>query len=395
MQVSSSVPKKKKRFPDRVLCWIIGNFEDDSGGAITGPTPRKPMDPWKIRYYEEYWGQRQAAPPPVSVPSALQNQMALPPLNPENRCKLTFSYTVPKLDQPITPTRPLTSAIDTFINSSVTSAVLPHPDQLSNLHTGEGPKTSEGEGPKWNKKRKKPGDTTTGQNTIVSEDVDICCNLPGSGPSSPAPSICQDALQLPASHVPTSTSFTNGRQSTTSTVLHQSLDGNNHIFPRKNDSPQVSEGDIGNEAAHQETEQLNNIGNGSLQCDSNSPAVSPISVSQPAFRPTPPKKSHKQLLSSPSSTSPPPVHIIKVDKTKQREERDGGHLEKRKHSLTSGSTAASYSSNDIAAAAAKEESAGASFRRGAELILKREGKPLDAREIVRMGLEEGNLHTHI
>lgn len=34
-------------------------------------------------------------------------------------------------------------------------------------------------------------------------------------------------------------------------------------------------------------------------------------------------------------------------------------------------------------------STGASFRRGAELILKREGKPMDAREIVRVGLKEG------
>lgn len=34
-------------------------------------------------------------------------------------------------------------------------------------------------------------------------------------------------------------------------------------------------------------------------------------------------------------------------------------------------------------------STGASFRRGAELILRREGKPMDAREIVRVGLKEG------
>lgn len=36
-------------------------------------------------------------------------------------------------------------------------------------------------------------------------------------------------------------------------------------------------------------------------------------------------------------------------------------------------------------------STGASFRRGAEVILKREGKPMDAREIVRVGLREGTL----
>jgi len=40
-----------------------------------------------------------------------------------------------------------------------------------------------------------------------------------------------------------------------------------------------------------------------------------------------------------------------------------------------------------------KKNAGASFRKGAELILRRAGKPLDAREIVRIGLEEGLFST--
>lgn len=40
-------------------------------------------------------------------------------------------------------------------------------------------------------------------------------------------------------------------------------------------------------------------------------------------------------------------------------------------------------------ASGNDLTSGASFRRGAEIILKREGKPMDAREIVRVGLKEG------
>lgn len=423
-----------------------GQLEESDDAAAFVARPQRPLDPWKAKYFEEYWGQRLGLPPPPPVRGTSQADIEaeLPPLTPTNQAQLAFSYSArePHHHQKPLPTqRHASPAAHSVSNhhrlpggSSCAydaEAVPPRKRKLepspsledrATVHSGPpSPAQAEDEG-QWQRQPRRHAEGHEEDDAAYMDDEAATGGKPGSltkrrrvrsttalpeGGAHPGSASADDRVMSgrsgsgsgasPSSssrtrYVSSSSSSANGRASShlpPKKSHKQNVGGGGHR-PRASSSSSPTVNST-RQTEQEILEEFNLSGEGGgldyeadVVDDEPNSDVSPRGAKKRAAADRDPRR------------------------RKEREKREGSVAAaaggssasaaggvKKKGSGGSGSSGGGggggvklkdpASGNDL--------TSGASFRRGAEIILKREGKPMDAREIVRVGLKEGLFST--